>query len=64
MLNPIGLKGPSEKAIESAMKEWEEKTCIRFVPRTNEKDYVEFFDGSGYVCLVGGGTSGFQAFIQ
>ncbi|XP_065060541.1 uncharacterized protein LOC135687798 [Rhopilema esculentum] len=58
-LNKIGLKGPTEKAILSAMKEWEEKTCIRFKPRTNEMDYVEFIDdGFGkcysYVGRVGG----------
>ena len=44
VLNKIGLKGPTEKAILSAMKEWREKTCIRFKPRTNEKDYIEFID--------------------
>ena len=44
VLNKIGLKGPTEKAILSAMKEWEEKTCIRFKSRTNEKDYIEFID--------------------
>ena len=47
VLNSVGLKGPTEKAILSAMKEWEQKTCIRFKPRTNEKDYIEFFAGSG-----------------
>eukprot|EP00795_Rhopilema_esculentum_P003261 gene3261-1588_t len=44
-LNKVGLKGPAEKVILSAMKEWEEKTCIRFKPRTDERDYIEFFDG-------------------
>ena len=44
VLNKVGLKGPSEKAILSAMKEWEKKTCIQFKPRTNEKDYIEFID--------------------
>ena len=29
------------------MKEWEEKTCIQFVPRTTQKGYVEFFAGDG-----------------
>eukprot|EP00795_Rhopilema_esculentum_P003258 gene3258-1584_t len=59
LLNKIGLKGPTEKAILSAMKEWEEKTCIRFKPRTTEKDYVEFIDDGfaqcySYVGRVGG----------
>ncbi len=44
VLNFIGLKGPTEGAIRSAMKEWEEKTCLRFVPRTHEADYIEFVD--------------------
>ena len=26
------------------MNEWEEKTCLRFVPRTNEENYIEFVD--------------------
>ena len=46
-LNSMSLKGPTEKAIYSVMKEWEENTCIRFLPRTNQKDYVEFFAGDG-----------------
>ena len=44
ILNALGLKGPTEIAIRSAMKEWQDKTCIRFVPRTNQRDYVEFID--------------------
>ena len=47
ILNALGIKGPTERAIFSAIKEWEEKTCIRFVPRTSQKDYVEFFAGDG-----------------
>ena len=47
VLNKIGLKGPTEKAILSAMREWEKKTCIKFKPRTTERDYIEFID-SGF----------------
>eukprot|EP00794_Sanderia_malayensis_P020323 gene20323-22322_t len=59
VLNAIGLKGPTERAIDAAMKEWERKTCIRFKPRTNEKDYVEFIDDGfskcwSYVGRIGG----------
>jgi hypothetical protein len=43
-LNLVGLKGPTEGAIRSAIKEWEDKTCLKFVPRTNEADYIEFVD--------------------
>lgn len=46
-LNKLGIKGLTERAIYSAMKEWKEKTCIRFVPRTTQKNYVEFFKGDG-----------------
>ena len=36
-----------------AMKAWSDKTCIRFVPRTNEKDYIEIFADFGkYVYIL------------
>lgn len=44
ILNKLGLMGPSEKALRKAMDEWEKKTCIRFVERTTEKNYVEYID--------------------
>ncbi|KAL9984774.1 hypothetical protein ACROYT_G007107 [Oculina patagonica] len=59
-LNALGIKGPTERAINSAMKEWEEKTCIRFVPRTTQKDYVEFFAGDGCWSYVGDLKNGKQ----
>jgi len=34
-------------SVKQAMKVWESKTCIRFVERTNEKAYLEFFRGQG-----------------
>jgi len=33
------------------MKLWEEKTCIRFKERTDEKDYIEFFADFGKYVL-------------
>ena len=51
-MNKVGLKGPTEKAILSAMKEWEEKTCIKFKPRTTEKDYIEFIDDGYGKCVT------------
>ena len=30
-------------AIEAAMKEWEKKTCLRFVERKTEEKYLRFF---------------------
>jgi hypothetical protein len=36
--------------IYGAFKEWESQTCLQFVPRTTEPDYVEFFgSGGGWV---------------
>ena len=37
----------SVRAVKQAMAEWESKTCIRFVPRTNERAYLEFFRNQG-----------------
>ncbi|KAJ7393859.1 hypothetical protein OS493_003526 [Desmophyllum pertusum] len=44
-------------AIQAAMNEWEQMTCIQFRNRTTERNYVEFFRGSGcwsYVGMNGG----------
>ncbi len=34
-------------AIRMAMEAYETETCISFVERTNEADYVSFFAGQG-----------------
>ena len=34
------------EAIFESMRHWEEKTCIRFKRRTQERDYVEITDES------------------
>ncbi|XP_054718372.1 astacin-like metalloprotease toxin 1 [Uloborus diversus] len=48
---------PALKSRESKMKEamqhYANKTCIRFVPRTNETNYVNFFPGRGCYSHVG-----------
>jgi hypothetical protein len=31
--------------IKAAMAHWEEHTCIKFVPWTTEKDYIEIAPG-------------------
>ncbi|EDO28644.1 predicted protein, partial [Nematostella vectensis] len=41
------------KAIRGAMDEWQASTCLRFVPRTNQKDYLWFFRQKGCWCHVG-----------
>ena len=35
-----------QSIVRLAMDDWESKTCLKFVERTNEKDYVTFFRGS------------------
>ncbi|XP_078357409.1 blastula protease 10-like [Oculina patagonica] len=49
-------------AIFSAMKEWEEKTCIKFVKRTTEQAYIEFFVGKG--CYSSVGRTGYKQQIS
>ena len=45
--NFVGKHKEYVKAIEVAMKEWEEQTCIRFKKATKEANYVEFEYGDG-----------------
>ncbi|XP_028393835.1 LOW QUALITY PROTEIN: meprin A subunit beta-like [Dendronephthya gigantea] len=44
--------------IHNAFKEWESQSCLTFIPRTTEPDYIEFFGAGGgcwsYVGRVGG----------
>ena len=42
-----GGSSTARRVIESAMKEWSDKTCIKFVRRTNQAGYAEFFKGGG-----------------
>lgn len=41
------------KVVLSAMAHWENHTCIRFVNRTNQRDYITVFPGSGCYSYVG-----------
>ena len=41
----------ARQAIQEAINEYATRTCVRFVPRNSESDYVRFFRGSGYVLL-------------
>ncbi|CAH3043431.1 unnamed protein product [Porites lobata] len=60
VLNALGIRGPTERAIYRGMEKWEENTCIRFVHRTTQKDYVEFSCGDGRWSYVGCQNSGKQ----
>ena len=42
-----------ETEILRAIEEWQVHTCIRFVPRSTERNYVEFRDGRGCASYVG-----------
>ncbi len=39
--------GHQQSEIIRAMSEYEEKTCLRFVEHTDERDSIRFFKGSG-----------------
>ena len=43
--------GTTHAAIKAAVGEFNAKTCIRIKERTTEKDYINFFKGSGYVVI-------------
>ena len=36
-----------KSSVKKAMAAWSDETCVKFVPRTEEKDYVEFFADFG-----------------
>ena len=38
-------------AIDAAIEEWQKTTCIKFVKRSAEKDYLVFLRDSGYVLI-------------
>lgn len=41
------LSSTARQAIQQAINDYARQTCIRFVPRGNEADYVRFYRGSG-----------------
>lgn len=42
-----------EPQIKEAMKHYADKTCIRFIPRTDENQYIKIFPGKGCYSHVG-----------
>ncbi|XP_057317770.1 zinc metalloproteinase nas-6-like [Hydractinia symbiolongicarpus] len=58
VLNGVGVKGPTERAIRKAMEAWEKKTCIKFVERTDQRDFIEFFDAGFGKCYSHVGKTG------
>ena len=53
-----------KKVIEDAMDHWKSKTCIRFVKRTSQKDYVNFIEPSKAVCSSAIGRDGGKQTIK
>lgn len=41
------LSSSAVQAIQQAISDYSRQTCIRFVPRRSEADYVRFYRGSG-----------------
>ncbi|XP_066922926.1 bone morphogenetic protein 1-like [Clytia hemisphaerica] len=52
----------AKQTIKGAMFEWEKNTCIRFSPRENEKDYVEF--AMNYGCNADVGRRGGRQIVS
>ena len=47
LINHFLLDAQGRAAIEAARREFAAKTCIRLVPRTNQRDYVRVIAGGG-----------------
>ncbi|CAJ0947005.1 unnamed protein product, partial [Mesorhabditis belari] len=48
--------------LRDGMAKWTRETCLRFVPRTTQKDYVTFFRGGG--CYSSVGRTGGKQYIS
>jgi hypothetical protein len=54
---PYVVTSADSGMVQGAIDEWQSKTGFRFVQRSNQKDYIEFFRGDGcysYVGRIGG----------
>ena len=47
------LSNAAKVAIATAISNYKKRSCVRFVPRTNEEDHVRFFKGEGCFSMVG-----------
>nr|QNH72417.1 toxin candidate TRINITY_DN33735_c0_g1_i1 [Pachycerianthus maua] len=47
------LSQPAKKAIHQALKVYKKKTCVSFVPRIEQENYVAFVPGQGCYSAVG-----------
>lgn len=48
-----GVGNQERNAIDQAMADYQRYTCIRFVPKTTQRDYVEFVSEDGCWSMVG-----------
>ena len=53
ILNNKRLPSGAHKFLFEAIQELEAETCLKFVKRSNERDYIDFFVGSGCYSEVG-----------
>jgi len=51
-------------AVYEAINEFHSKSCLRFIKRTNQRDYIYFYDGQGCGARVGHKTGKNQITIQ
>ena len=45
------LDSTLHEAVASAIEDFHNFTCVKFINRTNEPDYLEFFQGTGYLII-------------
>ena len=53
-----GTSAAARRTIDSAIEDWETKTPIRFVERSDQRDYIEFVSVGGSLCSSRLGRSG------
>jgi len=59
-----GISTDRAHTIRGALERWEDSTCLRFVPRTSESDYVEFVDLGDDSCSSVIGRSGGKQLLR
>ena len=47
------IKSEAHRAIYDGIRILEAGSCLKFVPRTNQRDYISFFQGDGCYAYVG-----------
>ncbi|WP_299213697.1 M12 family metallopeptidase [uncultured Aquimarina sp.] len=55
---------PRKERVYDAIRHWEQRTSIRFIPRTNQRDYVKFEQRNGCFSIVGKLEAGGEQIIS